>query len=137
MDSHLGLQYVTPIVLDVNIPQQRPGALLLKRINTWLASGRLIMALDAAGEDDQIHQYGKRLVDEALVALGAIIDGSILLPGAEPVNPDNPTQTGPKYSFADDESLVEAHDTAFGNPAKESLRGPSLIYYGPRSPYTW
>jgi hypothetical protein len=138
MDSRLGLLYVTPVVLDESNPVQRPGALLLKRINSWLASGRLLMALDAAGEDDQVHQYAKRLVDEALAGLEMIIKGDVNLPGAEPINPEPGSRiTGPLASWGDDTSPVEAYDATFGNQAAIALTRDRLPYYGPQSPYTW
>lgn len=137
MDSMLGLQYVTPIVLDENNPKQRSGFLLLKRINAWLATGRLLMALDAAGEDDQVHQYAERLLRDALSAISQITDGSILLPGADPVNEDARRPTGPMASWGDDTSPVEAYQETFGNDAARALRGPDQIFYGSRFPYTW
>lgn len=136
IDSVLGSQYVTPIILDENIPAQRSGFLLLKRINAHLASGRLIMALDAAGEDDQLHQYAEYLLRQALEALRQIQDGSIIIPGAEPINPEVNRATGPIASFADDYSPVEEYGTVFGNHAAQALEQP-IPYYGPRSPYTW
>ena len=139
MDSHLGLTYVTPVVLDENIPAQRSGFLLLKRINTWLASGRLLMALDAAGEDDQLHQYAEYLVSNALLALGKITDGSISLPGAEPINPEVNRVTGPMATWGDDTSPVEAFDDTFGNAAADATRRQQEfpIYYGNRNPLAY
>lgn len=133
MDSHLGLQYVTPVVLDEGNPKQRPGFLLLKRINSWLATGRLVLALDAGGEDDQLHQYGKKLVDDCMKALEEIVSGNIQLPGAEPVNPDAGSSNGPVASFADDQSLVEGYAAVFGNQATETLERCRPTFYG--SPY--
>jgi hypothetical protein len=130
MDSYLGLQYVTPVVLQESIPKQRPGYLLLKRINSWLATGRLIMALDAGGEDDQLHQYGKSLVESALKALEEIRTGDIQLPGGEPVNPDAGLSNGPVASFGDEYSPVEAYDGTFGNQAKNAIERDRLVYYG-------
>lgn len=130
IDSRLGLQYVTPVVLDINNPKQRPAVLLLKRINSWLAAGRSILALDAGGEDDQIHQYGKSLVDQSLMALDQIVDGTILLPGADPVTPDEQRVTGPIASFADDASLVESYGDTFGNQAQQVIDRPRLVFYG-------
>jgi hypothetical protein len=139
MDSIIGLQYVTPVILDENIQAQRAGFLLLKKINVWLASGRLLMALDAGGEDDQLHQYAKYLVEQALMALGQIQDGTVILPGADPVNPGTDQRiTGPQAAFQDDTSVVEQFGTVFGNPAQSSLlacRPP--VFYGGRNPYTW
>jgi hypothetical protein len=139
MDSIIGLQYVTPVVLDQNIQSQRAGFLLLKRINAFLASGRLLMALDAAGEDDQVHQYAEYLIAQAMMALTQIQDGTIILPGGDPVNPgEGQRYTGPVASFQDDASVVEAFGDVFGNPAQTSLLAPRApIYYGGRSPYTY
>ncbi len=130
MDSILGLQYVTPVLLIETEPKQRPGFLLLKRINAWLATGRLLMALDAAGEDDQVHQYAERMVKDALGALGQISDGSILLPGADPIVPDQHRPTGPVASWADDASPVEEYQSTFGNDASRALKGPAQIFFG-------
>ncbi len=130
MDSRLGLRYVTPIVLDDNNPKQRPAFLLLKRINSWLAAGRAILALDAGGEDDQLHQYGKKLVDDSLMAVDQIVDGSILLPGADPVDPERSSPTGPMASFADESSYVEGYNDTFGNQAQQAIDRPALPFFG-------
>ena len=130
MDSYLGLRYVTPIILDETNPQQRPAALLLKRINSWLAAGRAILALDAGGEDDQLHQYGRKLIEDCMMALNEIKDGSFLIPGAEPVNPEENKVTGPVASFADDTSMVEAYGDTFGSQAHQALDRKRLPYFG-------
>jgi hypothetical protein len=136
IDSYLGLQYVTPVILDEANPKYRSGSLLLKRINIWLASGRLLMALDAAGEDDQVHQYAERLVNEALAALKMITDGSIVIPGAEPINPETNKVTGPLASWADDASAVETFNDTFGNPAADATRRQTeLPYRGYLNPF--
>lgn len=132
IDSKIGFRYATPISLSENIPAQRPGALLLKRINQWLSTGRLLLALDAAGEDDQLHQYGEYLVREATAALDSIADGSITLPGAVPVDPDVPKSTGPVAAYGDDYSLVDGYYSVFGNPAQVALETPAYGPYGYR-----
>lgn len=87
IDSQIGFNYETPVSLD---SLERPASLLLKRINVWLATGRLLMAADSGGEDTHLHQYGEYLVREASAALKAIADGSILLTGATLTpTPDN------------------------------------------------
>lgn len=133
IDSLLGMRYESPIVLSEDDPVQRPGALLLKRINVWLASGRLIMALDGAGEDDQVHQYAKYLMTEAKSALQNLSDGSIILPGGVPINPDSPVSTGPQASWGDDASPVEQYQTVFGNNASTALKDVSPAFFGLRS----
>lgn len=124
IDSKLGFMYATPIVVD-EAPQNRPTRLMLKRLNVWLASGRLIMALDSGGQDDQLHQYALYLVSEATKTLEAILNGEIVLPGVDPASPDSTgIVTGPQQVNGDDYSLVEAYGSVFGDPAKIALTAP-------------
>lgn len=134
IDSLIGLRYATPVVVDSS-PVQRPVGLLLKKINIWLASGRLIMAADSAGADDQVQQYGKYLVDQAITALQSIVDGGIILPGIESADGSAAKVTGPVAAFADESSLVEGFADNFGNPAVSVLNRPKYMY-GP-FPYTY
>lgn len=135
IDSRIGFRYATPVVADTS-PEQRPVGLLLKRINAWLATGRIILAKDAAGEDDQLHQYGEYLVREANKALDQIVDGTIVLPGVDLATPEASTVTGPDAAWGDSESLVEAFGTTFGSPALQSLNRLNQIPpLG--NPYTW
>lgn len=131
MDSIIGFKYETPVVVD-NSPEGRPVTLLLKRINYTLASGRLLLALAAPAQDDQIQQYGKYLVDEALKALKMIVDGEILLPGAPEVGGGTLKSTGPVAYFEDDASAVETFGLVFGNPAADVLTRPRVpyLFYG-------
>lgn len=111
IDGALGHLYVTPFVLDVNDPAVRPSALVLKRISNLLASGRLIMAADAGGQDQQLHAYGLSLIQEAHAALTKLRESSDTLPGAEPLPPvDDPNATvrGPRILNEDDHSHVAA-----------------------------
>lgn len=133
IDSHIGFKYQTPVVVG-NSPEQRPIELLLKRLNAWLASGRLILALDGAGEDDQLHTYGAYLVTQVNETLAKIMDGSITLPGVPPSSPEGSIQTGPMMANGEEASFVDAHAEVFGNPAAIVL-DRSYIVYG--NPYTW
>jgi|SRR5690348_1250597 len=76
IDSQIGMRYLTPID-TANVP--RPVQLLLKRINVALASGRLILAADSNGENQQLHAYGLSLINEAKEALRAIAAGDMFL----------------------------------------------------------
>lgn len=135
IDSRIGLRYATPVVVADSI-EERPTELLLKRINTFLASGRLILALDAGGEDDQLHQYGLYLVNEASSAIDAIVSGSIVLPGTTPATEGSSIQTGPQLANVDDASSVEAFQSVFGNPASTVILRPRVNPpWG--NPYTW
>ncbi len=94
IDSNLGARYVTPIVLTESIPAQRPFALMLKRINAHLASGRLILAAAAGGEDSDLHAYGRSLVREATDALRQLSNGDPVIPGAAPADGSGSTPLG-------------------------------------------
>lgn len=123
IDSHIGFIYVTPVVL-ADTPANRPATLLLKRINNHLATGRLLMEVAAAGEDDQLHAYAQRLVDEALAALLLIQNGSIVLGDATPVDTSGERQTGPMQYNKDEFSQVDAF-------YDDILFAPPGIYIGP------
>lgn len=136
IDSIIGFKYETPVVVD-NSSEGRPVTLLLSRINYTLASGRLILALAAPAQDDQIQQYGKYLVDEALKALKMIVDGEILLPGAPEVGGGTVGPTGPIAYFEDDASAVESFATVFGNPASEVITRTRVGYIFTGRDYPW
>lgn len=120
IDGMLGMRYVTPIVTDES-STGRPIRLLLKRVSTYLSSGRLILAKDAGGEDDQLHQYGFYLVNEATKVLNGILDGSIILPGIPSTNPDSIVATAPRIVNTDETSFVDDFVGVFGNPAANAI----------------
>lgn len=117
IDSKIGLIYKTPLDLDDTVtidaqvvpnPIPRPARLMIKRIANFLASGRLILAMDISGEDNHLHSYGESLVTEALAALGGIQCGDVPIPGAGPADPDAPEpQTGPRIINSDSVSAVD------------------------------
>lgn len=110
IDIALGHIYVTPFVIP-EIPENRPTLLFLKKANWLLASGRFILDVAAASEADNLHAYGKRMLDEATAMLKTVTRdiNPIILVGAEllptPGSSDNPT--GPLIHNEDEESLVE------------------------------
>lgn len=109
IDSYLGARYVTPIVLTPSLPAERPSALMLKRINAHLASGRLILATAAGGEDTELHAYGASLVREALAGLMQLAAGEPPLTGALPATNVGSTDPGslPLVSNGDPYSQVD------------------------------
>lgn len=111
IDSHIGHIYSTPITVDTNDPRTRPTFLILKRINSLLASGRMMLDLAAAGETTELHAYGRSLVQEALSLLEKIANSEIVLYGAErndPTPEDSTEFSGPAIKNADSYSLVQA-----------------------------
>jgi hypothetical protein len=117
IDSKIGFVYTTPVVLSESDLELRPTRLLLKRINAHLATGRLIMAMDAGGEKDRLHAYGYSLVQEAVSALQGIVDGQIILEGAIPIASDAPRVTAVIIKNVDPESQVEAFYDRVANPS--------------------
>lgn len=132
IDSHLGHIYLTPIEVE-DIPKNRPTTLMLKRINRLLASGRMVLDLAAAGEDSDLHAYGRSLVKEAMDLLEKIASGEIVLAGAERiddvVDPTGEHFTGPKIINQDSYSLVEAFYDRF-NPRSPVQCSPMNEVYG-------
>ena len=107
IDSKLGFLYVTPIAIDPN-SEFRASYLLLKRIANYLASGRLILANAASREEQFLNAYGESLVKEALLALNELSSGTMPLPGAIPLNPDDKGTSGPIVNNLDSQSNVES-----------------------------
>lgn len=108
IDSKLGFIYVLPLTgLELH------ETLLLKQINNKLASGRLILTLDIAGEGTVLHAYGLRLITEAMNDLMLLANGAVQL-GA----PRTPLETGsrpnktPKVFNHDEESAVDIFESA-------------------------
>lgn len=123
MDSKLGSIYVVPI--DVSTVQNYVW-LRLKNINLKLASGRLLMAMDAAGEHTALHSYGSSLVSEAMQDLACIVGGRDELAGAPRVaNPSSVDGDGPTILNADRQSGVDAFYDYVNRPGWEPNR-PSV-----------
>lgn len=115
MDSKLGWRYALPLRVEgvappgtedswKDLPQHQ--VLLLKTINNRLASGRLILTLDMAGEQTTLHAYGWSLIQEALKDLIALANGDAVL-DAEPMTPASAfTNKAPSITNPDEESLL-------------------------------
>jgi hypothetical protein len=109
IDSVIGFVYETPIDVSDASPVVRPARLLIKRINVFLATGRLLMAAASASEDSNLHAYALKMVNDGLGALEAIRSGEIFLEGATLLNPPTEGQArGPKWFNPDSESAVDA-----------------------------
>jgi hypothetical protein len=85
IDMMISRYYKTPVVFNTAELQEKfkPTLLLLKHVNIKLATGRIILAVDAAGENQQVHAYGASLVAEAMRLLEAIVNRDIILEGAD------------------------------------------------------
>jgi len=119
IDSKIGFVYETPIDItdSSSNPVSRPVRLLLKRINNFLASGRLLLAVDAGAETDRVHSYGLYLIQEATASLDLIAQGKVDLDGAELLPADQASVTAPLLYNEDSESNVESFYNRIANPA--------------------
>jgi hypothetical protein len=132
VDSIIGFKYTTPIDMSDLGPVVKPARLLIKRVANWLASGRMILAADAAGEDVQLHAYGEKLVNDATMILMAIASGEVLLTGAVPIDDPDAATPGllraPQIANVDPESIVEAFYAAL-DPRNLSANFPYSYPY--------
>lgn len=137
IDAAIGHIYVTPIEI-LDDPQYRPSVLFLKKLNWLLASGRLILDVAAAGEMDNLHAYGKRMLDEAAGMITLLTSEELVLAGAELINSGDEQAgfTGPYILNEDSESLVEGFYTrhrpnsfGFAEPYPYGP-SPSVVPYG-------
>lgn len=87
IDSKIGFLYALPLPFEGMPYHER---ILLKQINNKLASGRLILTLDIAGEETALHAYGLRLITEAMNELMCIANGDVDLTAPQ-TNPDQAT----------------------------------------------
>lgn len=113
IDSKIGWIYETPLVLNNLL---RHESLLIKGINNRLASGRLILTLDIAGEGTSLHAYGLRLVTEANGDLLLIANGQLDLSAPKIDNPGKNKNNTPTISSRDAASAVEAFEDRFMRP---------------------
>ena len=79
----LGQRYVVPVAVPIG-PEFEPSRLILKQINIFIATGRLIMAAAAGGSDTDIHAYGFSLLKQGQTMLMKISSGEVGLLGATP-----------------------------------------------------
>lgn len=107
IDAIIGMTYVTPVSLQ-DAPESRASKLVLKKANNFLASGRIIMAVDAGGQDSELHKYGQYLVREAEKIVRAIAEGEFILVGATRLDGEM-SSSAPTIDNADAASIVDAY----------------------------
>lgn len=118
IDSCLGYRYVLPLANTT----PAYAKLVLKQCANKLASGRLIMALAAGGEDTSQHAYGYALVQEGMATLNGLCSGLIDIPGALLVNPVAAGRdVGPSLGNQDASSGMDAFYTFVNDPTSTSI----------------
>lgn len=105
INATIGQVYRLPLDLNTANPANAADLLLLKKINSYLATGRIILSSAAGGEDNQIHAYGKHLIDAALRELALIRNGSSVIEAG--VQIDSSKTRGPLISNRDAVSYVD------------------------------
>ena len=123
INGQLGQVYVLPIVLDPLVPGQAADRLLLKVINSELATGSIILAAAGGGNDTQLQAYGSYLVRHARALLQKIISGDIQIDGAELKGGDIRVARGPVMVSKDPVSMVDAfYDAQYANGTQPAIR---------------
>ena len=102
IDLVIGRRYTLPLTLLEGSADQ----LLLKKLNRFIASGRILMAASAGNETDNVHQYAEYLLREAGAALEAIACGHIELEGQQDAPGIGKTISGPAVFLSDEDSFV-------------------------------
>lgn len=110
MDAKLGFIYKLPLeaIDGLTPPDELPvhEKLVLKGINSKLASGRIILTLDIAEEGSTLHAYGLRLVTEAMNELLVLANAGVML-SAVRLNPVEEPDRRPAVKNRDAESAVD------------------------------
>lgn len=125
VDSIVGRRYVTPLDISASSPIPRHARLFIKRVANHLASGRLILALAAGGEDQALHAYGYSLVKNATDALEQIATGAYDIDKAQEVEGGDTANVGPSIKNVDASSGVETFYQN-GQSVVQPVIGPSL-----------
>ena len=105
IDSKLGQTYALPI--DLSQADAFVGT-LLKSINQFLASGRIVLDRAAPGEDSELHAYGRSLIRQAQQELDRIYYGSVVLTGVPKV--EGGRGKAPSIKQRDTYSAVDAFE---------------------------
>jgi len=124
IDSKIGVLYALP--LNISLLDTRAKA-TLKRINNWLATGRLILSM-AAGDKD-LNKYAEYMITTALAALAEVASGAVGLGGAVLADTSANSGTGPSILNHDSVSAIDVFEAAVmgwtNNPFPAST-GPPL-----------
>lgn len=132
VDEKLGFKFSTPFDESA---VSGPAWNLISRIANFIASGRFLLESDQSGEENGVHAYGQSLLNEANLAIKAILDGDVNL---YPDTGDPQKMTAPHSALVtnvDPYSQVEAFYGFTARPAYGG-RGPFLFpVQGPYGPY--
>lgn len=126
IDIVLGLRYETPV--DVN-DLDDSSFKLLKKINNYLATGRLIMALSINGQEDTLNAYAMEMVRVAINDLEMLRMGAVELVGATYKDGASGNNKAPTIINQDESSAI----SVFEDFAMKYHPYPVSIYWEPGS----
>jgi hypothetical protein len=141
MDGMMGEIYDLPLAGSAGGWTTLPlyQQLLLKQINVKLASGRILLTLQASGDTRALHAYGAKLIDEALAMLLPIINGDVVL--ETPGKNEEIRANSPISAHHDTESLVDAWEAlvhrgenTLAMPGEYEKPEPIFRYQTPQDP---
>lgn len=115
IDADIGQIYQLPLTFNLAQPEDRADALLLKKINSFLATGRIIATASSAAQDAQLNAYAKLLLGEAKSALAKIVKGEVVLESAVRIVDSDTQYNGPLYINKDKSSFVDGFYSSAGS----------------------
>lgn len=118
IDSHLAEIYVTPLPYSTaDSGQLRRTSLVLNQVCIGLATGRAILGQAGSKQSDQVHAYGRWLVERALKSLQRIVDGEITLEGTGVLKVDKSNKvSGPLVSNMFESQVARFYGGRAGEP---------------------
>lgn len=122
VDEALGQIYVLP--LTPAPAANTVYALMLKRANAMIASGRMILSNATGGEDSSVHAYGMYCLSEGQAILQRIVSGQIDLVGIQRIEVGGSTANAPSIVQVD---LLSPVDQFYGWMADQPY-APSPIW---------
>ena len=122
IDAVLGRFYRLPLSLSDKNPAHVPYILLLKKLNTYLATGDLIFKAAGARQDDSLNAYAMWYLNRGKDMLKQIEQRKILIPDQREIDAPEGEYAGPIVTNKDSASRVEAfYSSAPGQPAPQNL----------------
>lgn len=111
IDTELRGRYPTPIAVDQSRPGHAQDIALLRNIAAHLATGYFILAITSGRELNNVHEYGRWLIERAEEWIRQIRDGDLDLLTVQPIDSaaDGHMEGAPLISQGAGYSLVDTY----------------------------
>ncbi|AOE44527.1 hypothetical protein SEA_JUMBO_14 [Gordonia phage Jumbo] len=120
IDMMVGRVYALPLNLVPGSAEQ----LLMKKLNRFITTGRILMAASSAQETGNVHRYAQYLLAQANAALDAIVKGELVLNGQTPAaGTIQDFDSGPSIFLSDQDSFIRKF---YGHGEAEFTIPPSM-----------